>query len=224
MEASKVCGSGWEGVWEGNKGDVSDTKGRVCGEGWNVVNEVSMYGSGGGNTVCHLNIHAAESSLCANSSGGTAFGVPSEVVQLSCKVIEVGREGKGSGELAGDKGSKPKEEHSGSASKESDFIVGESEGSVEDSVRVGICGEFAAGNTVSTGGGEEVARVEEMMDRDVPRVQNGCSELGNTGVPSCTAGSWPVLSATEMKAKKSSVLGPFGSVVATASGKDGLEG
>lgn len=136
-----------------------------------------MYRSGGGNTVCHLKTDAAESLMCGNSSGGTSFGVGSGVVESSCKVNEVGREDKGSGELAGDKGSKPKEEHSGSGSKESDFIVGESEGSVDNSVMVGVCGEFEAGNTVSRGGDkmgdrEEVARVEEMMDIDFPGVQH----------------------------------------------------
>lgn len=39
------------------------------------MNELSIYGSGGGNTVCHLNTDAAESSLCGNSSGGNACGV-----------------------------------------------------------------------------------------------------------------------------------------------------
>lgn len=137
-----------------------------------------MYGSGRGNTVCHLNTDAVESSLCGNSSGGTGCGVGSHVVESSSKANEAGRGGKGSGELAGDKGSKPKEEHSGSGSKESDFLVGESKGSVEDSVMVGVCGEFRAGNTVSKGGDktgdtEEVARVDEMVDLVVPRVQDG---------------------------------------------------
>lgn len=136
-----------------------------------------MYGSGGGNTVCHLNTDAAVSSLCSNSSGGTAFGVGSEVLESSSKVNEVGREGKGPGELAGDKGSKPNEEHSGSGSKDSDIIVGESEGSVEDSVMVCVCSEFGAGNTASRPGdkmlgADEVVRVEEMVDIDVPKVQN----------------------------------------------------
>lgn len=155
--------------------------------------------------MCHLNTHVVESSPCGSSSGSSAFG--DAVAESSCNVIEVGRDGKGSGELAGDKGSKPKEEHSGSGSKESDVTAGESEGSAEDSVMAGVCGELEAGNTVSVGGGEEVARVEEMMPIDVPRVQKGCSELGNTGVLSCTAGA-------EIQAKKSSALGPFGSVVA----------
>lgn len=128
--------------------------------------------------MCHLNTEAAESSLCCNSLGDTAFGGGSEVVESRSRANKMGREGKGSGELAGDKGSKPNEEHSGSGSKESDFIVGESEGSVEDSVMVGVCGEFGAGNTVSRVGDkmkdvEEVARVEEMVDTDVPRVQDG---------------------------------------------------
>lgn len=138
----------------------------------------------------------------------------------------MGREGKGSGELAGDSGSKLNDEHSGSGSNESDFIVGESEGSPEDSVTVGVCGEVGAGNTVSRGGDRmgDAARVEEMADIEVPRVQKGRSELGNTGVPSGTAGSLPVLSATETEAKTSSVLSPVGSIVATASGHDGLEG
>lgn len=137
-----------------------------------------MYGSGGGNTVCHLNTDAAESSLCGNCSGGTAFGVGSEVVESSSKVNETGKEGKDSGELAGDKDSKPKEEHSGSGSKESDVIGRESEGSVEDSAMVGVCGEFGAGNTVSWGGdkmvdAEEVVRVEEVVNIDFSKVQNG---------------------------------------------------
>lgn len=71
---------------------------------------------------------------------------------------------------------------------------------------------------------EEVERVGEMMDMDVPRVQNGRSGLGNTGVPSGTAGSGPVLSATEMESKKSSVLDPSGPVLATVSDDDRLEG
>lgn len=107
-----------------------------------------MYGSGGGNTVCHLNTHGV-TSLPSGSSSGTAFRVGSEVVELSSKANAVGREGKGSGELAGDKVSKPKEEHSGSGSKESDFMVGSSEGSEEDSVMVEVCGEFGAGIAVS---------------------------------------------------------------------------
>lgn len=99
-------------------------------------------------------------------------------MESSCKVTVTGREGKGSGELAGDKGSKLKEEHSGSGSKESDFIVRESEGNVEDSVMAGVCGEFGAGNTLSRGGdkmgdAEEVDRVEEIVDIGVPRVQTG---------------------------------------------------
>lgn len=137
-----------------------------------VVNEASMYRSGGGNTVCHLN---TESLLCASSSGGPALGVCSGAADWSCKVKEVGREGKGSGELAGDKGSKPKEEHSGSDSKVSAFRVGECKGSVDDSVMVGVCTESEAGSTVSKGGdrvGEEVAMVEEMVDIDAPGEQH----------------------------------------------------
>lgn len=191
------------------------------------MNEVSMYGSGGGNTVCHLNTDAEESSLCCNSSGHTAFGVVSEVLASSSKANEMGREGNGSGELAGDKGSKPNEEHSGSGSEESDFIVDESEGSVDDSVMVGVCGEFGASNTVSSGGDnvgdtEEVARVEEMLDMHVLCVQNGGSDLGNTCVSRGTAASGPVFSETE--ATKSSDLSVFGSVETTASGHEGLEG
>lgn len=179
--------------------------------------------------MCHLNTDAEESSLCCSSSGHTSFGVVSEVVASSSKENEMGREGNGSGELAGDKGSKPNEEHSGSGSKESDFIVDESEGSVDDSVMVGVCGEFGAGNTVSRGGDntgdtEEVARVEEMLDIHVLCVQNGRSELGNTCVSCGTAGSGPVLSATETEATKSSDLSVFGSVETTTSGHEGLEG
>lgn len=132
-----------------------------------------MYGLGRGNTVCHLNTDA---SLCCNSSGDTACGGGSEVLQSNSRANERGREGNGSGELAGDNSSKANEEHSGSGSKESDLLVGESEGSVEESLMV--CGKCGAGNTVSwvgdqIGGSEEVARVEEMVDKDVPRAQNG---------------------------------------------------
>ncbi len=195
------------------------------------MNEASMYGSGRGNTVCHLNTDTAEVSLSGNSSGGSVFGVDSEGVRLSCKVREAGREGKGPGELAGDKGSKPKEEHSGSGTKESDFIAVKSEGSVEDSVMVCVFGEFRAGNTMSRGGDkigdkEEVARVDEIIeeiDLDNPRLQNGLSETGNTAVASGTAGSEPLLSASEMKPKMSPV-GSFEPAVATTSTHDGLEG
>lgn len=135
-----------------------------------------MYCSVGGNTVCHLNTDSAESSFSSNSSGGTTAGVGSEGAEFSSKSITAGKEGKGSGELAGDKDSNPKGEHLGSGSKESgDF---ESESSVEGSVMVGVWGVFGSGNTVSTGGdktkvAEEVARVEEMVDKDIPREQIG---------------------------------------------------
>lgn len=137
---------------------------------------MSKYGSGGGNTVCHLKTDMAESSLSGNSSGGTTAGVGSKGVEWSSKAIDAGREGNGSGEAAGDKCSKPKGEHSGSESKTSDDL--ESEGSVEDSVMVGVWGALRAGNTLSKGDGEmedaeEVARVEEMVDKDIPTVQNG---------------------------------------------------
>lgn len=158
---------------------------------------VSKYGSGRGNTVCHLNTD--ESLFGGESSGGSAVQAASDDVASSSKAIESGRGGKGSGELARDKGSKPKDEHSGSGRKDSDFKVGESEGSVEDSG--GVCGELETGNTVSRGGdkrggADEVASVEERVDVDSPRVENGCPELGNT-VPSGTVSSGPVLSENE---------------------------
>lgn len=114
-------------------------------------------------------------------------GAVSETVELSCNVNEVGREGNSSGELAGDKGSKPKEEHSGSGSKESDFVMGGSEGSVDESVSV--CGKFEEGNTVSGGGGkmgQEVAGLGDMMYLDFLGVQHCLLEFGNTGVPCVT--------------------------------------
>lgn len=165
--------------------------------------------------MCHLK---TESLPCAESSGGPAPGVSSEAADWSWNVKEVGREGKGSGELAGDKGSKPKEEHSGSDSKVSDFRVGESKGSVDES---------EAGSTVSKGGdtvGHEVAIDEEMIDVDAPEEQHWRSELGNTGEPSGTTSSGLGLSGTETGAKKSPVLCSFGPVVAAASGHGGLEG
>lgn len=95
-------------------------------------------------------------------------------MESSCKVNKAGIGGKGSGELAGNKGSKPKEEHSGSGSKESDSFI-ESGGSVEDSAMVEACGEIGAGNTVSRSGDEmgdreEVVSVAEIVAVDV---QNG---------------------------------------------------
>lgn len=116
-------------------------------------------------------------------------GAVSETVELSCNVNEVGREGNSSGELAGDKGSKPKEEHSGSGSKESDFVMGGSEGSVDESVTVGVCGKLEEGNTVSGGGakmGQEVAGVGDMMYLDFLGVQHCLLEFANTGVPRVT--------------------------------------
>lgn len=109
------------------------------------MNEVSTYGSGGGNTVCHLNTDEAESWFCREISG--ALGAGSDVVELRCKVNDEGRDCKFSGEPSGDKGSKPKDEHSGSGSKEPDFAA--SEGSVEGSGMVGVSEEFGAGNTWS---------------------------------------------------------------------------
>ena len=77
-----------------------------------------MHGSGGGNIVCHLNTDSVESSLCCNSSGGTAFGVGLEVVDSSSKANEAGRGGKGSEEPVGNKGSKAKDKHSGTGGKQ----------------------------------------------------------------------------------------------------------
>lgn len=136
----------------------------------------SMYCSDGGNTVCHLKTDAVEFLLFSNSFGGAALEVGPETAGSSCKVNELGRDGKGSGELAGEKGSKLKEGHSGSGSRESDFKVGESEGSVDDSVADSVCEDFEVGNTETMdedkiGDKDEVVELEEMMDVDFSGVK-----------------------------------------------------
>lgn len=139
-----------------------------------------MYGSGGGNTVCHLNTDPASivSLFCGSSTFGTALDVDSDGAEFSSKAIEAGRGGKDSGELAGDKGSNPKGEHSGSGSKVSEVIKGDPGGGKVDSVR-SVCGISGVVNTVlssrvdDTGDVDEVAGAGEMVDTDVPRAQNG---------------------------------------------------
>lgn len=171
--------------------------------------------------MCHLKTDV--SVLWGNCSGGVASGVVSETVESSCNVNEVGREGKSSGELAGDKGSKPKEEHSGSGSKDSDFVVGGSEGSADESVMVGVCGKSEEGNTVSGGGGktgQEVAGAGDTMYLDFLGGQHCLLVSGNTGVPGVSAVSGVGLSGTEQEAK---VLGSFGPVVVAALGQVGPE-
>lgn len=87
---------------------------------------------------------------------------------------EAGSGGKCSGELAGDKGSKPKEEHSGSKSKDSVFRA--SEGNEED-CSTGVVGEFGA-DTVWRGGDKREGSDEvEHVEKDSEREQNGVSEL-----------------------------------------------
>lgn len=133
---------------------------------------MSVKDSGGGNTVCHLKTDKVL--LGTWSSGGSTGHAASEAPESSSKAKEAGRGGRGSGELAGDSGSKSKEEHSGSGSNESDLRAHGSEGSVEDSV--GICGEFRAGNTVFKRGNkvEEESEVEHVRRAagDDPKVQN----------------------------------------------------
>lgn len=165
--------------------------------------------------MCHLKTDV--SVLWGNCSGAAVSGVLSDTAELSCNVNEVGREGKGSGELAGDKGSKPKEEHSGSGSKESDLVVGGSEGSVDESVMVGVCGKLEEGNAVSGGAdktGQKAAGID-MMDLDFMEVQHCLLEFGNTGVPCVTTGS-----GTKQEAK---LLGSFGPVVVGTLGQCGPE-
>lgn len=133
--------------------------------------------------MCHLNTDG--SSLCTRFSGGSSLQAAPETVEFSSKTNEAGRGGKGSGELAGDKGSNAKEEHSGSGNKDSGFRVGDSEGSVEDTI--GVCG-IGSVNTVSRGGdkdggAEEVASVVALVDVDTLRIQTGRSELVNTDGP-----------------------------------------
>lgn len=163
--------------------------------------------------MCHLN---TDVSVLWGNCSGTASGVRSETVESSCNANEVGREGKSSGELAGDKGSKPKEEHSGSGSKESDFILGGSEGSVDELVTVSVCGKFEEDNTVSRGGGK-TGLVGDMMYLDFLRVQLCLLEFGDTGVPRASGVG---LSGTEQEAK---VLSSFGPVELAAWGPVGPE-
>lgn len=106
---------------------------------------------------------------------------------------EAGSGGKGSGELAGDKGSKPKEEHSGSKSKDSVFRA--SEGNEEVSP-TGAVGESGADNTVWRGGDRREGSDEvEHVEKDTVREQNGVSGLEISGLSPRTSGSELKLSA-----------------------------
>lgn len=104
--------------------------------------------------MCHLNTELLFGSRSSEAPGGKGA---SEDAESSSRANEAGREGKGSGELAGDRGSKSKDEHSGSGREDSVFGGWESGGSVEDSADV--VGEFWEGNTVF-GINDEVAHVE----------------------------------------------------------------
>lgn len=93
--------------------------------------------------------------------------------------MESGKEGRCSGELAGDKVSKPKEEQPGSGSNESGFKLPESECSVED--RQGVCAMLGTGNT-ELQGGDKVGNTDEVELVAVAHLlgQQEGSDSGNT--------------------------------------------
>lgn len=80
-----------------------------CCWGCKAVKHEFVYVPDRGNTVCHLKTD--ELLLCWGSSKDSAVLAGADVAESSSKANEAGRGGNGSGELAGDKGSKSKEEH-----------------------------------------------------------------------------------------------------------------
>lgn len=128
--------------------------------------------------MCHLKTELLFGSRSSDCSVGKAA---SEAVESSSKANEAGREGKGSGELAGDRGSKSKDEHSGSGREDSVFRGWGSGGSVD------VGSELWEGNT------------SFRMDDEVVHVEGGGvgvlrEEVANTGVTSGMSGSEGALS------------------------------
>lgn len=140
-----------------------------CGEGGNAVKGDTSHCSCGGNTVCHLKTEDSTSEelfRCSKSTSAVSAGSRS-------KANDPGMAGNASGELAGDKGSYPKDEHSGSGRGEL------SVGNVQDSC---VCDESETGNTAPSCGQhlEEVVVIGVGEIVEVSRMQNGEFELDNT--------------------------------------------